>query len=102
MTNEYSNEYSKEKPIETEDGVFVGVGDQVYSYYDHSDETGLTTIKAIEPFPAPVEYFEPGGPWREHDRPHTQTPWADLANGEHMNGQRLCSVEGARKKGWIK
>jgi hypothetical protein len=66
-------------PIRTEDGATVHAGDQVFDYYDM-----LPGVIAEEP--------DPQG-------------WFDVVHpdgSKHMlDGSRICSVEYARRKGWL-
>jgi hypothetical protein len=64
----------------TEDGVQVGVGDTVYNYYEMK--------KGV------IERYAGGYP----------DPWFDVRHEDGtssvLNGQRICSIEYARKRGF--
>lgn len=64
----------------TEDGAKVKVGDRVYNYYDMKP---CTIVKDAGNFP---------------------DPWFDVQDDsgriQVLNGQRICTIEYAKKKGW--
>lgn len=68
------------KDITTEDGVKVGIGDRVYNYYDM--KPGV-----IE---GPIRYM-PDAWFEVRD---------DNGKASILNGQRICSIEYAKRKGW--
>lgn len=84
--------------IRTEDGVEVGEGDEVYGFHSQLD------FGIIEPGSMGSEERQD-----EYHGPLMQgsvMPWFTVRfrNGkrEMLNGQRVCSVEGARRLGYIK
>ena len=66
--------------ITTEDGVDVAVGDRVYNYYDRK-------VGKIVTNPDNAGWF---------DVKHNDGTTA------YLNGERICSVEFAWNKGWIR
>lgn len=88
----------KARKIRTEDGVEVGEGDRVYGF--HSQMTVGTIVLGSM------------GSEKRKDEHHNREmqgsvmPWftVEFDNGkrELLNGQRVCSVEYATRKGWVK
>lgn len=85
------------RTIRTEDGVEVGEGDQVYGY--HSQLTvGVIRVGSMGSEEREDQYH---GPLMQGSK----KPWftVDFDNGksELLNGERVSSVEGARKLGYL-
>ena len=84
--------------IRTEDGVEVGEGDQVFGF--HSQMAVGTIVPGSMGSEDRVDVY--------HDRymQGSTQPWftVEFENGkrELLNGQRVCSLEGARKLGYLK
>lgn len=80
--------------VRTEDGQWVGEGDQVFDYYNMA--------------PGVVGRIEGEHRAVYHDplMQGSTDPWFTVThdNGAQktLNGQRICSLDGARKKGWYK
>lgn len=83
--------------IRTEDGVEVGEGDRVYGFHSQMC-VGTIRIGSM------------GSEAREDvyhasDMQGSTMPWftVDFDNGtrEYLNGQRVCSLEYARRRGWV-
>jgi hypothetical protein len=86
-----------DRKIRTEDGVEVGEGDRVYGFHSQ------LTVGTIRPGSMGSEERKD----EYHDRlmQGSTQPWftVDFDNGksELLNGQRVCSVEHARRRGWL-
>lgn len=83
--------------IRTEDGAEVGEGDRVYGF--HSQLTvGTIVVGSMGSEERKDEYHAP-------DMQGSVMPWFSVQfdNGkrEYLNGQRVCSVEYAKRKGWV-
>lgn len=88
---------AERRTIRTEDGAEVGEGDRVYGF--HSQLT-LGTI-----LPGSMGTEERQDEYHGPEMQGSLQPWfmVDFDNGkrELLNGQRVCSVEAARRKGWL-
>lgn len=80
--------------IRTEDGVEVGVGDRVFNYY----EGKAGTIREFDKGEERVDTNH--GRWMQG----SSMPWFDLEHDDgthqYLNGQRVASLEGARRQGY--
>lgn len=87
--------------IKTEDGVEVGVNEPVYDYYS------MKPCKIVE-----FDNVERTDEYISHDQQGSLTPWFTVqhtdtegnpvGSRQYLNGQRICSVEMAKRKGWYK
>jgi hypothetical protein len=79
--------------IRTEDGVELGEGDHAYDYY--SMKPGR-----IEKFDSDAREDTNFGPLMQG----SSKPWFrfrhDDGGAQYLNGQRICSDEAAKRKGW--
>lgn len=86
------------RTIRTEDGVEVGEGDRVYGFHSQMC-VGTIRVGSMGKEEEQHEY---------HDRymQGSTKPWfvVDFDNGksELLNGQRVASIEGARRLGYLK
>lgn len=91
------NDQTDKRTIRTEDGVEVGEGDQVYGFHSQLC-VGTIRVGSMGSEERQDEY---------HDRlmQGSVQPWftVDFENGksELLNGQRVSSVEGARRLGYL-
>ncbi len=85
--------------IKTEDGVEVGEGDKVYGFHS---QMCVGTMGEIPNGPHDERKDKYHGPYMQG----STDPWfmVEFENGkrEMLNGQRVCSVEGAKRLGYIK
>jgi len=79
--------------IKTEDGVMLEPGDRAFNYYDMK-------LGYIHPTREMTDYTAAG-----HETNPNQDLWFDFMHDEGgvaiLNGQRICSIRFAERKGWI-
>lgn len=80
--------------VRTEDGVEVAEGDTVFDYYSMA----VGVVGKIE--------GERTDEFHSSEMQGSTNPWFDVIHedGKHqlLNGQRICSVDAAKRKGWLR
>lgn len=87
--------------IKTEDGVEVGINEPVYDYYSMKP-CYIIKFDAGERTDEFHSWDMQGSTMPWFTVQHTDTEGNPVQSRQYLNGQRICSVDMAKRKGWYK